>query len=83
MPMFNVKWSVTEIVNGAGEHDDGVRDKQRKVIARGEINKEGESAEALRSALTSLLEKNFPREDMGPTYNLDRVYDINITPIPS
>ena len=81
MPSYNIKWSVTEIVNGPGQHDDGVRDGDKRHVADGEVIKEGESADALRAELTAALERGFPRVGLGPTYNLDRTYNIEITEV--
>lgn len=79
MATFHIKWSVRETINGGGQHDDGVRDGDITTVASGEIFKEGESAEALRAELTAVLEKAFPRHGLGPTYDIDRTYDIEIT----
>lgn len=79
MPTYTVKWSVKEHVNGPGRHDDGVRDGDVRTLASGERDIEGESAEQLRGELTADLERVFPRQALGPTYNLDRVYEIEIT----
>lgn len=81
MSTFNIKWSVREHINGPGMHDGGVRDGDITTVASGEVNKEAESAEALQADLTAALEKAFPRHGLGPTYDIDRVYDIEITPI--
>lgn len=79
--MFKIKWSVRETVNGPGSHDDGVRAGDTKIVASGDIDKEGESAEALRAELTLALEKAFPHHGLGPTYDIDRTYTIEITPV--
>lgn len=79
MPTYTVKWAVKEHVNGPGQHDDGVRDGDIRVLANAEVDREAESAEELRSELTAFLEQHFPRLALGPTYNLDRVYEIEIT----
>lgn len=83
MKSFNVKWDVTEIVNGPGRHDNGVRDGDRTIVASGEVTvpaPEG-SAENLRTSLTADLEDVFPRHAVGPTYDLDRIYNIEVTEV--
>ncbi|MFH0892573.1 MAG: hypothetical protein V1867_07430 [Candidatus Falkowbacteria bacterium] len=81
MSKFKVKWKVTEFVNGRGEHEDGVRGGDQRILASGEVVKEAESAEMLKSQLTEALEQAFPRTALGPTYNLDRIYDIDINEV--
>jgi hypothetical protein len=81
MPKFDVVWSVVETVNGPGVHDDGSRDGERRIAARGQITKEAESEGAIIEALTHDLKQAFPPIGLGPTYNLDRQYDIRITAV--
>ncbi|OGF27994.1 hypothetical protein A2468_04160 [Candidatus Falkowbacteria bacterium RIFOXYC2_FULL_46_15] len=81
MPKFNVKWKVTEFVNGRGEHEDGVRDGDQRILASGEVVKEAESAEILRGQLTEVLEQAYPRTALGPTYDLYRSYDIDLNEV--
>lgn len=77
---FNVSWKVIEVVNGEGDHDDGVKDGDTKVLAEGEVKgKEADSANALRTDLTAALEQAFPSFAHGPTYDMLRSYDILIT----
>lgn len=80
MPSYTVKWRVIEQVNGLGRHDDGVRDGDKRTIADGVVDREAESEEAIRSELAQVLENAFPRHALGPTYDLDRWYEIEITP---
>lgn len=79
MTTFHVKWSVSEHINGPGKHDDGVRDGDVNVVASGEVDKEATSADEIRADLTAALRKGFPEQGLGPTYNIDRVYHIEIT----
>lgn len=81
MPSFTVKWTVIEQVNGSGQHDEGVRDGDRRTLADGVVEKEAESEDALRAALTAVLEQTYPPHALGPTYDLDRWYEIEITPV--
>lgn len=81
MTRFHMKWAVRETINGPGKHDDGVRDGDSSIVADGEVDKEAESADALAAELTAALERSFPRLGLGPTYNIDRTYDIKITPV--
>lgn len=81
MPTFHVKWRVIEIVNGPGRHDGGRRDGDRDEIATGEIDKVAENAHTIRAELTAALQDTWPRHALGPTYDLDRVYEIEITPV--
>lgn len=81
MTTFHVKWAVKEHINGSGKHDDGVRDGDITTVASGEVDKEAESAEAIRSDLTAALEQGFPKHALGSTYDIDRTYDIEITPL--
>lgn len=81
MNRYRVKWEVVEVVNGTGEHDDGVRDGDRRVIARGEVERGGESADALRGLLTVALEGAFPPHATGPTYDLVRSYGIEVNKV--
>lgn len=81
MTTFNVKWSVREMINGPGRHDFGVRDGDVTTVADGEVVKEAESADSLRAELTAALEQGFPRHVLGPTYDIDRIYDIEITEV--
>lgn len=78
MATYTVKWAVKEHVNGPGKHDDGVRDGDVRTLATGEKDVDGESAAVLRAELAAALEAAFPRQALGPTYNLDRVYEIEI-----
>lgn len=81
MPTYNIKWRVIEQVNGLGRHDDGVRDGDRSTIADGVVDREAESEAAIRAELTAALEKSFPPHGLGPTYDLDRWYEIEITEV--
>lgn len=81
MPTYTVKWRVIEQVNGPGRHDDGVRDGDKSTIADGVAERVAESEDAIRSELTHVLENAFPRHALGPTYDLDRWYEIEITAI--
>lgn len=81
MSEFDITWKVEEIVNGPGRHDGGVRDKDRFIIADGKVVMQGESEKALRSELTKVLEQNFPRHAVGSTYDLYRIYHIEITDV--
>jgi len=81
MSTFHVKWSVREHISGPGRHDDGVRDGDVSTVADGEVDKEANSADDLRAELTALLEKTFPPHGLGPTYDIDRTYNIEITQI--
>lgn len=81
MTTFHVQWAVREIINGPGQHDGGVRDGDITIVASGEINKTALSPEDLRSELMKALEQAFPPHALGPTYDIDRTYDIEITPI--
>lgn len=78
MALFHIKWAVKEHINGPGSHDDGVRDGDVRA-AEGVVDKESESADALRSELTEVLKANFPPHGLGPTYDIDRTYEIDIT----
>jgi hypothetical protein len=77
---FQVDWTVTERINGPGQHDDGAVDGQVSVVASGFVEKEAESAEELRNALKGALKVSFPAVGYGPTYNIDREYDIEVVP---
>lgn len=79
---FLVKWRVIEVVSGPGQHDDGVRDGDTATIADGVVSREAESEDAIRRELTAALEKAFPPHALGPTYDLLRRYEIDITPEP-
>lgn len=76
---YDIKWRVEEQVSGPGKHDDGVRDGDRKVLASGEVVKDGDEAD-LRAQLTAALREAFPEHALGPTYNLDRIYTIEMEP---
>ena len=76
--LFNVQWNVTEIINGPGQHDDGVVDGTRSIRARGEVQKEAISADFIRRELTAELTRVFPETGYGPTYNIERFYSIDI-----
>ena len=78
MSLFNVKWSVTEVVNGPGKHDDGIVDGQRIIVAQGQVKKVADSEDSIRQSLISVLKTSFPEQGLGPDYNIDRVYDVNI-----
>ena len=78
MTPFHIKWSVTEAVNGE-DFDSGRRHGHKSVVASGEVDREGESAEALRAELTVALEASFPKHALGGTFEIDRIYDIEIT----
>lgn len=82
MPNFHVKWSVQERVVGPGEHDHGIREGDVFDVAKGETDKEAESEQAIYDELNALLRSTWPQQGLGPTYNLDRVYKIEITPVP-
>jgi len=80
MSRFNVNWKVVQVINGPGDHDDGVKDGDTTVLATGEVKgKEADSANALRADLTAALEQAFPPFAQGPTYDMLRSYDILIT----
>lgn len=81
MKTFHVVWSVSELINGPGRHDDGVRDGDVSTVASGEVTKEAESVEAIRAELTEALERGLPRHALGPTYNIERTYNIEITDV--
>lgn len=80
---FNVKWSVTEHYSGNGDDGPGreIRDGQSEVVASGEVEKEAEAAENLREELLRALKSGYPESGMGGTYDIDRTYEIEITPI--
>lgn len=80
MTLFNVVWHIEERINGPGKHDDGVRDDDVRIIARGEVQKEATSENEIRTALTQALREAFPDKDLGPTYNIYKTYVIDITP---
>jgi hypothetical protein len=75
---FDITWRVEEVVSGPGQHDGGVRDGDRRFVADGNVQKEALSEVALRSELTGVLENIYPRHSYGPTYNIDRIYHIDI-----
>lgn len=79
MPTYDVSWSVVETVNGAGKHDGGVKDGGHRTLAEGRVQKEAASEEAIRTELTTVLKGNFPEHVLGPTYDLERIYKIEIT----
>lgn len=81
MQVYDITWKVEEVVSGPGQHDGGVRDKDRRILADGKVQKEAVSEDALRSELTVVLESHYPRHDYGPTYELDRIYHIEIRPV--
>jgi hypothetical protein len=76
--LYNIKWQVEEIVSGPGQHDGDVRDGDRRTVATGDVVKDGASEDELRSELTRMLEQVYPRHAYGPTYELDRIYHIEI-----
>lgn len=76
---YDIIWRVEEVVNGPGHHDKGIRDGDHRTLAEGKVQKEGDSEAVLRAELTEVLEKSFPRHALGPTYDLDRIYHIDIT----
>lgn len=80
MPNFHIKWAVSEAVNGE-DFDGGRRHGHQSVVASGEVDKEGPSAEALRAELTDALKGPFPTHSMGGTFEIDRTYNIDITPL--
>lgn len=75
--VYNIIWNVVEVINGPGEHDGGVRDGDISYIANGKVQRDGVEAD-LRIELTEQLEKVFPRNAVGPTYNIHRFYNIEI-----
>lgn len=77
MPAFEVRWAVTEIANGSG---DDVRHGDQREVASGYVVKDGESAEAIAAELRPHLEQTFPKVVMGPTYQFERTYSINVEP---
>lgn len=81
MSLYEIKWRVEEVVSGPGQHDGGVRDGDVRNIAAGDVIKEGTSEDELRSELTRALEQAYPRHAYGPTYELDRIYHIDISEI--
>ena len=81
MTLFNIAWSVVQIINGKTYPEDGVQDGERTVLARGECQKEADSASALKSALLTDLKAAFPEITYGPTYNMERFYEVDITPM--
>lgn len=76
MASYLVKWKVTEVANGTG--DEYVHGREYHV-AEGTVTKEAASPGAIREELTKVLEDAFPLHVMAGTYELDRVYDIEIT----
>lgn len=82
---FQIDWNVMETINGpsgqGGLHDDGVCDGDKTCAASGSIEKEGESEAALREELTAELKKVFPEHGLGPTYDIERSYDIKIVEV--
>lgn len=81
MPFFDIEWSVTESINGPGEHDDGVRDGDQKIVANGKVQKEADSGDSIREELTQVLRKEFPPHSLGPTYDIERTYSIEINEV--
>ncbi len=81
MKVFNIVWSVVELVNGMTFPEDGLQDGEKKVLARGECQKEADSASALKRALLTDLRECWPETAYGPTYNLERFYEVEITPV--
>lgn len=81
MSLYDIKWRVEEVVSGPGQHDGGVMDGDRHTVAAGDVVKEGSSEEELRAELTRILEQTYPRHAYGPTYELDRIYHIDISEI--
>lgn len=78
MTMYDVKWEVIEYVIGPGQHDDGRKDGDRRIIACGETTKEAISEANLRVDLLNDLGKAFPAHAEGPTYDVGRYYSIEI-----
>lgn len=78
MNAYEVRWAVTEMVNGWG---DNVRHGDTKEVATGMVVKDGESAEAIAAELRPLLEQTFPKVVMGGTYQLERTYSIAVTAV--
>jgi uncharacterized protein (DUF1697 family) len=80
MSKYDIKWRVEEQVSGPGKHDGGVRDGDRSVLASGQVVKEGDEAN-LRAQLTAALKDAYPEHTHGPTYDLDRIYTIEMQPV--
>lgn len=78
MAEYQVRWSVREQVSGYG---DGYSDGDTSVLAHGEVVKEGKSAAALAVELRTLLESTFPKRVVASTYEFDRIYSVNVTPV--
>ena len=78
MPLFDVEWSVTEVINGRGVHDDGMRDGMKTVVASGSIQKEADSEEVIRKELSRILLETYPAHGLGSTYDIDRIHAIEI-----
>jgi hypothetical protein len=78
MTNYEITWSVAEVISGPGLHDNGVRDGDRRIVADGKVQKEAVSEAVLRAELVAVLENCYPRHDFGPTYDIDRIYHIEI-----
>lgn len=78
MSNYNIVWRVEEVISGPGQHDGGVRDGDRRTVADGKVQKEAASEASLRAELTAVLEGIYPRHAYGPTYDIDRIYHIEI-----
>lgn len=76
---FKVVWNVWEQVNGPGLNEDGTRDGDRIFLAKGETVKEFDTADDLRRSLTADLRVAFPPNALRGTYEVDRIYNIEIT----
>jgi hypothetical protein len=75
---WTVTWSVEELISGPGKHDDGARDGDRDTIAKGQVDKEGDP-NTLRAELMEILRETWPPHALGPTYDIDRLYHIDIS----
>ena len=81
MPKFQVDWHVVEVVNGTGEHDDGRKDSEKTICARGSIQVDKSSENEVRKELLPLLKQGYSEHELRATYDLNRSYVIEVTEI--
>lgn len=74
---FRIKWRVVETANGSS---DNLKHGESQTIASGDVIKQGDEGQ-LRKDLTKALEDAFPKHQYGGTYELDRVYHIDMEPV--
>ncbi len=81
MPKFQVDWHVVEVVNGIGDLDDGKKDGEKTICARGSVEIDKTNENELRKELMLLLKQSYPEHALRSTYDLNRSYVIEVTEV--